>query len=246
MRQFFTFLLMVLPLHLLAQEDYLPLLEEGKWHYTYDNWATGKTYQFVEYLAGDTIVDEKNYVKNCQQDGKILNLLRKENGKVYTYNKNLNLPTETLLYDFTLEVGDEVAEEEGMMGHVVTDVSYIDFQGRKLKMLTFSPWYFVEGEGKIVDHSIHDVWVEGMGSNGGLLAPFPSSLTGNFVRLDYIEMSDGTRFSFNDIAKVGPSAEKENETKCDAFYDLQGRKVCQRDRLPKGIYIQNGRKFVVK
>ena len=88
MKQIFTFLLIALPLNLLAQNNYLPLLEEGKkWHYTYDNWATGKTYQFVEYLAGDTIVDGKTYKKNCQQDGQVIGLLREENGKVYAYGQ---------------------------------------------------------------------------------------------------------------------------------------------------------------
>ena len=32
----------------------------------------------------------------------------------------------------------------------------------------------------------------------------------------------------------------------DAVYDLQGRRMTQSSQLPKGIYVQQGRKFVVK
>ena len=130
---------------------------------------------------------------------------------------------EVLLYDFTMEVGDEVVLEEGVMGYVVTDVSYIDFQGRELKKLTFSPWSYVEDGSKYVDYDIQDIWVEGMGSNGGLLTPFPSSLTDNWSHLDYISLPDGSKFSFSEITNVKQFVEKKGKE--GVVYDLSGRRV---------------------
>ena len=183
-------------------------------------------------------------MKYLNQDGHLAGLLHEDAGKVYMLNTNVSPNVETVLYDFSLGVGDyaeKISENEGIL---LANISIVNVMGNARKEYNFVS--HIVGEDGCVEREMQDVWVEGMGSNGGLLAPFPSSLTGNFVRLDYIEMSDGTRFSFDDIAKVEPSIEKENEAKSDAFYDLQGRKVSQRDRLPKGIYIQNGRKFVIK
>ena len=43
------------------------------------------------------------------------------------------------------------------------------------------------------------------------------------------------------------SSDSADETAADnAIYDLQGRRVTQTGKLPKGIYVQQGRKFVVK
>ena len=237
-------------------KHYYPILSKDDvkgWHYTYKNILTWKTYQFTQYFREKAIFNWKVYTKCLEYaDSKeqVIAYLREEDGKLYMYNSNLNPPAEVLLYDFTMEVGDEVVEEEGVMGYVVTDVSYIDFQGRELKKLTFSPWSYVEGEGKIVDYDIQDIWVEGMGSNGGLLTPFPSSLTGNWSHLDYISLPDGSKFAFSEITNVKQFVEKKGKE--GVVYDLSGRRVANSsefqgsNKLPKGVYIQNGKKFVVK
>ncbi|MBR6047828.1 MAG: hypothetical protein IKP44_07055, partial [Bacteroidaceae bacterium] len=98
----------------------------------------------------------------------------------------------------------------------------------------------IEGEGKIVASDLQDKWVEGMGSSGGLLVPFRSILAGNFVFLDYIELADGTVFSFDDFVGMRTLRIKED----NSLFDLSGRKL---ERAPqRGIYINNGKKVLVK
>lgn len=245
MKQLFIVLLMLLPLDLLAQNDYLSLLEVGKkWHYTYRNWATGKTYQFMEYLAGDTIIEEKNYIKNCQEGGQVLNLLREEGGKVYEYNSREN--NERLLYDFTLCIGDTVEFWSECEGMVVTDINEISTGSVSRKRMTLCQY-----SGELIADDRPDFWIEGMGSHGGLMNTFPNRLTGNFVRLDYIEMPDGSTFSFYDIDIISPYELREISS--GAIYDLSGRRCANSSKsqgsslkLPKGVYIQSGKKFVVK
>lgn len=224
---------------IICDAQYLPILEDGKiWHYTYYNWATSQKYKYEETISGDTIVEGITYKKYVDQKGKILSLLREDGGKVFSYNPVAVSHEETLLYDFTLNVGDEVSLSSVQERMVVTDVTSISFDGKEHKSFTLSPCFYIEGEGKIVEFDLQDKWVEGMGSNGGLLVPFPSILVGNFVFLDYIELADGTIFSFDDLAGMKSLCVKGN----NSFYDLSGRKL---EKEPsKGIYIENGKKYV--
>ena len=222
-----------------TEKHFYPILEkddEKGWHYTYKNILTGRTYQYVEYFRERAIFNWKVYTKCLEyvdRKEQVIAYLREENGKLYMYNSNLN-PPEELLYDFTMEVGDEVVLEEGVMGYVVTDVSYIDFQGRELKKLTFSPWCYVEDGSKYVDYDIQDIWVEGMGSNGGLLTPFPSSLTGNWSHLDYISLPDRSTFSFADITNAKQFVVKKG--KKGGPYDFSAYRT--KKQSSKSVYIQ--------
>ena len=49
----------------------------------------------------------------------------------------------------------------------------------------------------------------------------------------------------DDTSGIGNSVVPETVAD-DAIYDLQGRRMTQSGSLPKGIYVKNGRKFVVK
>ena len=135
---------------IVCNAQYLPVLEDGKiWHYTYYNWATGKKYKFVEKISGDTIVEGITYKKYVDQKGEVLSLLREDGGKVFSCNPVAVPHKETLLYDFTLNVGDEVSLsniQEGMVvGMAVTDVTSISFEGKKRRSFTLSPWFYIEG-----------------------------------------------------------------------------------------------------
>jgi hypothetical protein len=142
MKQLFTtFMMMLAPLWAMAQADYAPLLEEGKtWHYTYHNWATGKTYTFTEKLSGDSIVNGVTYMKYVSHDESAADvLLREDGGKVYMYDTRKE--AETLLYDFTLSVGDNVENVQAELPDAevrVTDVNNVQFQDKSLKMLTIN------------------------------------------------------------------------------------------------------------
>ena len=182
---------------------------------------------------------------------------------MFVANAGSDSATEELLYDFTLAEGDEVATVGDREGYVVTEIGNVQVGNTSSKEYVFNYWHD-DGTGRMIEHELTDIWVEGMGSAGGLLTPFASNLAGNFVTLDYIEMPDGSTFSFRDIS--GVEALVADKASSHAVYDLQGRRVqsdkgprvcslskrsgerttSQGNGLPKGIYIQNGRKFVVK
>ena len=202
MKQLFTtFMMMLAPLWAMAQTDYAPLLEEGKtWHYTYHNWATGKTYTFTEKLSGDSVVNGVTYMKYVSHDESAPDvLLREDGGKVYKYDSQKQ--AETLLYDFTMSVGECVFTQTNV-GHtggmMVSAVGKTDFGGKERKVLTICEWDGQWGDDVNIIHDLSQVWVEGMGSAGGLLTmylPMPD----NFIRLDSIETADGSVFGFEDL-----------------------------------------------
>ena len=202
MKQLFTTLtVMLAPLWAMAQADYAPLLEEGKtWHYTDYNWATGKTYTFTEKLSGDSIVNGVTYMKYVSHDQSAPDvLLREDGGKVYKYDSQKQ--AETLLYDFTMSVGECVFTQTNVgrtWGMMVSAVGKTDFGGKERKVLTICEWDGQWGDDVNIIHDISQVWVEGMGSAGGLLTtlmPWP----GNTIRLDSIETADGSVFGFEDL-----------------------------------------------
>lgn len=246
MKKIFTTLTMMLaPLWAMAQTDYAPLLEEGKtWHYTYNNWATGKKYSFTEKISGDTIVNGVTYMKYVSHDQPpIVTLLREDGGKVYMYDAGKK--ADTLLYDFTLSVGDrvenvyvELPEESEVL---VTDVGTVRFEGEPLKMLTINECRKGD-EPPYTPTNLSQVWVEGMGSAGGLFMlylPFPS----NFVSLDYIEMPDGSEFRFNDAIAGMKNVGRTEPAGQPSVFSLDGRKVKNPSR---GVFVIDGKKVMVE
>ena len=245
MKQLFTTLTMMLvPLWAMAQTDYAPLLEEGKtWHYTYHNWATGKTYTFTDKLSGDSVVNGVTYMKYVSHDqSEPARLLREDGGKVYMYDTRKE--AETLLYDFTLSVGDNVENVQSELPDAevrVTDVNNVQFQDKSLKMLTINEC--MKGDEPPYDPiSLSQVWVEGMGSAGGLFMLYLPNL-GSFVKLDYIEMPDGTEFHFGDVIAGVKTAGRSEPTERSAVFGLDGRKVQNPSR---GVFVIGGKKVIVK
>ena len=218
----------------------LPLLMDGKtWHYTYYNWATGQRYTFEERIDGDSIVGGTAYKKYHQHDGlEPVVLLREEGGKVYQLNR---VGSEDLLYDFTLTVGDDITFFMPEENVVIAEEAMVTFGGISLKKLTLGTSMADED----MSHPVpSQVWVEGMGSDGGLLAPFFFLSAGGFVTLDYIELPGGEVFRFSDVSSV-PSVQA-SSSRSSVVYDLQGRRVetvsiqngkADLTGLPRGIYV---------
>ena len=240
-----TLTMMLASLWAMAQADYAPLLEEGKtWHYTYYNWATGKRYTFTEKISGDTIVNGVTYMKYVSHDQPpVATLLREDGGKVYRYDAGKK--ADTLLYDFTLSVGDKVenvyVEFPEEYEVLVTDVGTVLFEDKPLKMLTINECQ--KGDAPpYTPTNMGQVWVEGMGGAGGLLMLY-LPLPGNFVSLDYIEMPDGTEFRFPDtIAEIKHVRNTEPAGR-QSVYSLDGRKVKNPSR---GVFVIDGKKVMVE
>ena len=233
MKVFLVFLFMM-PSCLFAQDDYRPVLEQGKeWHYTYNNYFTGKRYTFYEYIEGDSIVEGRTYKKLRTPEG--VSCLREEGAKVYLLDNNGHSNRETLLYDFTIREGDLIDCSFEEMELFVSSIDVLDTPEGK-----YMCWLINE----IVDPDMNpplEVWVEGVGSLSGLTNVFGNHLAGNFISFDYCKFPDGTVFRSSDftssIDNISASPVNGN-----VIYDLSGRRLTAEPK--QGMYIRNGKKVV--
>jgi hypothetical protein len=182
----------------LAQQ-YHPILEDGKsWHYTnYDNMGENP-YEYSYALHGDTIIDGQRYAAYRNERGNASSLFREEGGKVYVYS--LYYKKERLLYDFTLSEGDLFNSDGNGNGLFVASVDTVRVFGSPRKCLHLClKWQYGNGmEG--IDYDNPVVWVEGMGSDRGLLNTYPIA-PNDYEYLNYIEMPDGRKYDFTQIGE---------------------------------------------
>ena len=231
---------------------YRKMLAEGKkWVYQYHHFEEGEdgteeSVSDVEYeIAGDTVINGSQYFKMYQYSAdsgsSYHSAWREDNRKVYMILSGS--VEETLQYDFSLLQGAEFWCDNG-------EFSYL----RSVETLMCND----EEYNQFVFFDLYDnkffCWIEGISGSNGILYPCPRPQP--TCLCDYMEftkcMADGVQlypsvqdtegvFLFDSLRRSSGSA----------VYDLQGRKVDTssadgRSQLPRGIYIQNGRKFVVK
>ena len=189
----------MMPSCLFAQHDYRPVLEQGKeWHYTYDNYFTGKRYTFYEYVDGDSIVEGRTYKKLHTQEG--VSCLREEGAKVYLLDNNGHSNRETLLYDFTKREGDPIANPFEEMELFVSSMDLIDTPDG-----TFVCWLINYKDDPYMSPPL-EVWVEGVGSLSGLTNVFGNYLAGNNIFFDYCKFPDGTVLRSYDFDSITPTS----------------------------------------
>lgn len=188
----------------LAQQ-YHPILEDGKsWHYTnYDNMGENP-YEYSYALHGDTVIDGQRYAAYRNERGNASSLFREEGGKVYVYS--LYYKKERLLYDFTLSEGDLFNSDGNGNGLLVASVDTVRVFGSPRKCLHLClKWQYGNGmEG--IDYDNPVVWVEGMGSDRGLLNTYPIA-PNDYEYLNYIEMPDGRKYDFTQSDDTGMVSE---------------------------------------
>ncbi|MBQ6210706.1 MAG: DUF3244 domain-containing protein [Prevotella sp.] len=156
--------------NMLAQEDYRPLVEEGK-HWTYDNFMPLRPaeydHNYYYDLKGDTLIAGKNCLKmfsdNSNNDGivRYVGALYEENKKVYCFYPGKN--EAVLLYDFDCEVGDTIHVSEGKM--VVKDIQTKDNGVIPIKKYTLQ--LVLDNEEEYV------YWLEGVGAMMDFFAMLP-------------------------------------------------------------------------
>ena len=158
-----------------AQEDYRPLVEEGK-RWTYDNYLSVRPEKYNHYywyeLSGDTIINSqtclKMYSDNKYNDG----LMRYEcalyeiEKRVYCFFANKEEPV--LLYDFGCQVGDKLNTSEGTL--TVTNIYPSQNGNRNLRYTQLSVDGVPDEEGLIY-------WIEGVGCIKDFfgMAPYPGN-----------------------------------------------------------------------
>ena len=275
MKKFLILFLSILPYVLHAQETSgLSFLKEGKeWKYEWVNIYIDEATKQVDREAytefsfvvqGDTLVDGVAY-KKMQADTTLtkfpftrwLNdqIIREENGKVYgTYYPNRLSPSKTdtieLLFDFNMQIGEPW--KAGYMQPQAKDVQVVNIRGIDRKVIYFDYGkYLVEGIGHICEEFTSD-HSSGHGSCGWM--PHQWIYLSSMYEDSYFDLQscweDGVCvFSKNEDMEVIRSAatavkEVQKASPSGVFYDLQGRRV---QGQPKhGVYIQNGRKVMVK
>ena len=219
-----------------------PIAMDGKAWYIRE-----KIVHYIDYssdvymwIAGDTIVDDiyckKLYIhtKQLWEGGEESLEVRycHQDGEKYYQNGDL-------MYDFSLEVGDEFAtyvdnEENKLLYTVVGVGDTVLLDGLSRKYLVMAPSY----EGVVIP-GYTDIWVEGIGS-----------LTQGIAQNDFY-WSGGVITELQSCSYNGQCIYKKNDTHihnvpCKVFtpyYDLQGRKVAHPTR---GIYIKDGKKVAIK
>ena len=160
----FALLLMAGGVTMQAQE-YLPIAQKGnEWH-TLSTTLFGYS-NYVNWCSGDTIIGDVRYMKimGTLNDGypHLFTVLREEDGKVW--KRHLNTSEETLLYDFTASVGDTLCFGEPGASFVLDSISMVqigDVDRRKF-------WFGLEYDGS-GNPRAKETWVEGIGSDFGLL-----------------------------------------------------------------------------
>jgi len=146
-------------------QEYLPIAQKGnEWH----TFETGiwQINNYVNWCSGDTLIGNVRYMKimGTVNDSYPIfyTLLREEDGKVW---KRYSIAhSETLLYDFTANVGDTLCFGEPGASFVLDSISMVrigDVDRRKF-------WFGLEYDG-LGNPRAKETWVEGIGSDFGLL-----------------------------------------------------------------------------
>jgi hypothetical protein len=212
-------------------------------------------------FSGDVTANGKTY-SELLMDGSHPYLLRQEGNKVFMIDNNS--PEEVLLYDFGLEVGDKFSftgkESENL---VVMDVDFITVGDRVRRRMIFAWERYLPKDYDVQslssqDYSAIDCWVEGIGSVYSPVSPMTPFMIGGRYRTQSCLLDGSVIFSYSDFgvdsynpqngSSVAIPTQTENVRQ--PVFDLQGRKLLNsqwsNSQIRRGLYIQNGRKVVVK
>ena len=163
----------------------------------------------------------------------------------------------SLLYDFNAQPSDIFKNDECSWMQV-GQVRQVSVKGQNRRCLDMYYYSCIgdpeEGEELVVigGYYVADYWIEGIGCTGYPHNLFWFDIIGNYPLL--VSVYDGDKCIF-DIEEFGsivatsvrdiPKATNERNISPDApIYDLQGRRLSATPQ--KGVYIQNGKKKLVK
>ena len=240
----------------LGDFSYRPLLEGKKTWYCASYRSDAMSYKeenvewyFQYFIDGDTVVNGKTcwklYANNHYMSRKTEYICAayEEDRKVYYFNEGAEEPQ--LLYDFSMNAGESVS---------LILPANLQMRGGSLQKIG-DQFSYNQGQSVHTHYFNTTMWNEGTGSAFGLfLISFFGRVGANYKLLlctvgdktiydsHYV---DSEKLTSVDIPKIAPVAN-------DAIYDLSGHRVSVSSTssvssvLPKGVYIQGGKKVVVK
>lgn len=233
-------------------DPYSSFMAEGKkWNYHYKD-LTGMEYDECLMTRGDSILANRN-CKKLYSDGNYKGAFYEENDIVYFYYKGKDTPE--LIYNFNGQKNDVLLKTLDGSIHA-GDVDDVTVNGHIFKRIatmihtgspnTEPPFFWVKGIGG-TKHLLHNHF-----------------LPNDYYQFVSCELNGETIFTMEDFNSNGSSAEEivgifsvsQNDIskmKDSDIYDLQGRKVNNEQlkmksgrALPRGLYIMNGKKVIVR
>ena len=240
-----------------AQTNVEPLLSDGKvWTMRhipsnpYDN-----SVSYVEYrLAGETTINGMSFKKvqlrswrndeDCPEEWTDASFsIGQDGGKVYLHDYYSWVDDDFIyaVMDFSLKKGDtfQLSMTNEKVDFIVTEVSdtilvnSADQTPRKcfhLQRVGMSGW--------------DEIWIEGIGSlTGGIKGVSIYLATGSYPNLMKCMENDKLLFEYSDATNIEQPFVK-HSISSTPIYNLQGQRLTSAPR--KGIYIQNGKKVVMK
>ena len=180
-------------LHAQQEDNYRPLVEEGK-RWTYDNYLALRpekyNHFYVYYLQGDTVIGGKNclrmYAENEGNDGKIahyIGALYEESKKVYMIEPEREA---YILYDFDCKEGDVITA--GGETLKVVRISTQQNEERNLRVYELLPTAYEEG------NELPVTWIEGVGCTKDFFGMIP--FNGNYNSLVCCEVNGETLYQY--------------------------------------------------
>ncbi len=146
-------------------QEYLPIAQKGnEWH-TFET-SVWQINNYVNWCSGDTLIEDVRYMKimGTVNDSYPIfyTLLREEDGKVWKRYSVVH--EEILLYDFTANVGDTLCFGDFEACFVLDSISTEQIGGVDRRKFWFGLEYDDLGRPRT-----QETWVEGIGSDYGLL-----------------------------------------------------------------------------
>ena len=170
MKKICLLLISLIPLNAICLPSIM-MLKDGKvWNY-YCNSPNGKdnSYYYTKYIDGDTIANGRECMKLFYRTGEESHLqafLYEEGMKVYSSGPNTT--TWTLLYDFSLNEGDQLYDKELGETFTAKTICHLSRAGR-----SFAKIQLEDTQG------YQTVWVSGIGGSRDLMDPF-TNLDGDY------------------------------------------------------------------
>lgn len=245
-------LLVMLGVSAQSEESYHALLKEGKtWNYQeyYHNvWNDEEWTKDVSYVInGTTEIEGKMYYKmyRISEEGTdYYCALHEEDRKVWVYSSD---DGDKLIYDFNMSVNDSYMPIDEWTALTLAAINSIQVHD-----VVLNEFHYVcrrEWAPSIVDTSLVPI-VEGVGCEEGwelarLFWEYPTN--GIIHKENFLSCyEDGVCiFTADDFYNITVMRNVRTSIAEDMnIYDLQGRQL--KDKSAKGLYIQNGRKFVTK